>query len=162
WSTLRARAEVRFFREAFADEAAAAAALAGFDVIMAMRERTPFPRSLVAKLPRLRLFSLTGSRAALIDMDALAEHGVTLRGTGGSSGGAATAELAFGLILAAARRIPAGDANARAGRFQVGVPGGFELAGKTLGLVGLGRIGSLVAGYGRAFGMNVTAWSPNL
>src|SRR5207244_868723 len=104
----------------------------------------------------------TGSRAALIDAAALAERGVTVCYTGGGESGTATAELAFGLILAAARHVPAGDANLRAGRFQLGVPAGFEIAGKTLGLVGLGRIGTRVAAYARAFGMEVAAWSPNL
>jgi phosphoglycerate dehydrogenase-like enzyme len=162
WSPLLARAEVTFFHEPFPDEEAAANALADFDVIMAMRERTPFPATLAARLPKLRLFSLTGARAARIDATALAGHGVTVCYTGGGESGAATAELAFGLILAAARRIPAGDANVRAGRFQLGVPAGFELAGKTLGLVGLGRIGARVAAYARAFDMAVMAWSPNL
>jgi phosphoglycerate dehydrogenase-like enzyme len=163
WSGLRARAEVAFFHEPFADEAAAVAALRDFDVIMAMRERTPFPASLAKRLPKLRLFSLTGARAAPIDAAALAEQGVTVCYTGGGGdSGAATAELAFGLMLAGARHIAAADHAIRSGQFQEPVPAGFELAGKTLGLVGLGRIGGRVAGYARAFGMQVAAWSPHL
>ena len=162
WGVLRSRAEVVFFRSPFADEAAAASALIDFDVVMAMRERTPFPVSLVARLPKLRMFNLTGARAALVDAVALAEHGATVCYTGGGESGTATAELAFGLILAAARHIAAGDASLKAARFQEPVPVGFDLAGKTLGLVGLGLIGARVAGYASAFGMDVTAWSPHL
>jgi phosphoglycerate dehydrogenase-like enzyme len=162
WSVLQSRAELVFFRLPFADADAAAAALADFDIVMAMRERTPFPASLVARLPRLKLFSLTGARAALIDMAALSRQGVTVCHTGGGDSGIATAELAFGLIIAAARQIAAGDASIRAGHFQEPVPVGFDLAGKTLGLVGLGRIGTRIAGYGRAFGMDIAAWSPHL
>jgi phosphoglycerate dehydrogenase-like enzyme len=153
---------VVFFEEPFADEDEAAARLADFDVLMAMRERTPFPASLVRRLGKLRLFGLTGSRAGLIDMKALAAQGVTICTTGGGSNGAGTAEIALGLMLSAARRIPAADATIRAGGFQVGVPLGFELAGKTLGLLGLGRLGQLMARYGQALGMEVLAWSQNL
>ena len=162
WDALRARAEVVFFQEPFAGEDEAAAALAGFNVVMAMRERTPFPASLVRRLPGLRMFNLTGARAALVDIAALAEAGVLVCHTGGGDTGIATAELAFGLILASARNITAGDAAIRAGRFQEGVGAGFELAGRTLGLIGLGRIGARVGGYARAFGMKTIAWSPNL
>ena len=162
WTALRQRADTVFFRDAFADEAAAAAALVDFDVIMAMRERTPFPASLAARLPKLRMFSLTGARAALVDVAALVARGVTVSHTEGGGSGAATAELAFGLILAAARHIAAGDRSIKSGRFQEPVPVGFELAGKTLGLVGLGRIGARVASYARVFGMDVAAWSPHL
>jgi phosphoglycerate dehydrogenase-like enzyme len=162
WSVLKARAEVVFFAAPFSNGAEAAAALSEFEIVMAMRERTPFPVSLIDRLPALRMFNLTGNRAALVDIDALAARGVTVCYTGGGESGVATAELAFGLILASARGIAGGDAALRSGRFQEGVAAGFELAGKTLGLIGLGRIGSLVAGYGRAFGMDVIAWSPNL
>ena len=162
WAALEARAEVVFFEEPFADEDDAAARLADFDVLMVMRERTPFPASLVRRLRKLQLFGLTGSRAGLIDMKALAAQGVTICTTEGGGSGAGTAEIALGLMLAAARRIPAADAAMRGGGFQTGVPLGFELAGKTLGLLGLGRLGQLVARYGRALGMEVVAWSQNL
>lgn len=162
WRPLQARAEVEFFRTPFADEAEAAAALAPFQVILAMRERTHFPESLVARLPALRMFGLTGRRAGAIAIDALKARGVTVCWTGGGDSGAETAELALALMLAAARRIPSGDAAMRAGRYMKGVEAGFQLSGGTLGLIGVGRIGSLVARYGHALGMTVTGWSPNL
>jgi phosphoglycerate dehydrogenase-like enzyme len=162
WSALEARAELVFFDRPFAHEDDAAATLADFDVILAMRERTPFPASLARRLPKLRMFNMTGPRAGLIDTAALAAQDVTVCYTEGGDQGEATAELALGLMLGAARDIPGGDAAIRAGRFQEGVRVGIQLAGKTLGLVGLGRLGTRMAGYGRALGMEVIAWSPNL
>jgi phosphoglycerate dehydrogenase-like enzyme len=162
WSALRARAEVVFFHEAFASEDEAAAKLADFEVVMAMRERTAFPPSLVARLPKLELFGMTGRRGATIDLAGMAARGITLTYTSGSETGNGTAELALGLMLAAARNIPRGDAAIRSGSFQGGVRAGPELAGKRLGVIGLGRIGSHMARYGQALGMEVLAWSPNL
>ena len=162
WAPLIARAEVRFFEEPFADEDDAARRLAEFEIILATRERTPFPGSLVARLPRLKMFGLTGARAGLIDLAGMIERGITVCYTGGGPSGSSTAELALGLMLAAARRIPAGDFAVRAGRFQLGTEAGPVLDGKTLGLIGLGRIGARMAGYGRALGMRVLAWSQNL
>ena len=162
WSPLTARAEVRFFEEPFADEDDAARRLAEFDVILVTRERTPFPPSLVTRLPRLKMFGLTGARAGLIDIAGMIERGIAVCYTGGGPSGSSTAELALGLMLAAARRIPAGDAAVRAGRFQLGTEAGPVLDGKTIGLIGLGRIGARMAGYGRALGMRVLAWSQNL
>ena len=162
WTPLTKRAEVEFFAVPFADEDEAAARLAPFDVILATRERTPFPPSLVARLPKLRMFGLTGARAGLIDLAGMIARGITVCYTGGGPGVSSTAEIALALMLAAARHVPAGDAAVRAGRFQLGVPLGHVLDGKTLGLVGLGRIGARMAAYGRALGMNVLAWSQNL
>jgi phosphoglycerate dehydrogenase-like enzyme len=162
WSPLAARAEVRFFAAPFRDEDDAARQLADFDIVLATRERTPFPASLTARLPRMRMFGLTGARAGLIDMAAMIARGVTVCHTGGGPSGSSTAEIALALTLAVARRIPAGDAAVRAGRFQLGTEAGPILAGKTLGLVGLGRIGALMARYGHALEMKVLAWSPNL
>ncbi len=162
WSVLEQRAGLVFFHEPFAGEDAAAAALADFEIIMAMRERTPFPASLIARLPRLKMFNLTGRRARLIDMAAMMARGITVCTTGGGDGGAGTAELALALMLAAARGIPRGDSSVRAGRFQAGTAAGIELAGKTLGVIGLGRIGRLMARYGAALDMRVLAWSENL
>ena len=161
WAPLEARAEVVFLATALADEDAAAEALADFDIILSMRERTAFPAALVARLPRLRMFGITGKRAAAIDSAAMIRQGVTVCWTEGGTG-AETAELALALMLAAVRGVPAGDAAIRAGGFQEGTAPGFRLAGKILGIIGLGRIGSLMAGYGRALGMAVLAWSPNL
>ena len=162
WAPLEARADVRFFTEPFASEDEAAAALAGFEVILATRERTPFPKSLIDRLPALRMFGLTGMRAGKIDLAHLQQRGVVVCYTDGGPGVESTAELALALMLAAARRIPEGDASVRAGRFQLDAPTGFVLAGKTLGLVGLGRIGACMARYGQALGMTVLAWSQNL
>ena len=162
WSPLIARAEVRFFEEPFADEDEAARRLAEFDIILATRERTPFPASLVDRLPRLKMFGLTGARAALIDVAAMIGRGITVCYTGPGPSGSSTAELALGLMLAAARRIPAGDAAVRAGRFQLGTEAGPVIDGKTIGLIGLGRIGARMATYCRALGMRVLAWSQNL
>src|SRR5882724_412525 len=162
WAPLKARAELAFFDTAFASEDEAVAKLADFDIVMAMRERTAFPASLVHRLPKLQMFNMTGARAGTIDSAALAAQGVTVCYTGGGDAGEATAELALGLMLAAARDIPGGDAAIRAGRFQEGVRVGFVLAGKTLGIIGLGRLGTRMASYGKALGMHVIAWSQNL
>lgn len=162
WSPLIARAEVQFLSSPFASEDDAARALAEFDIVLVTRERTPFPRTLVTRLPRLKMFGLTGNRAALIDVAGMIERGITVCYTGGGPGVESTAELALALMLAAVRRIPQSDAAVRAGRFQLGTEAGFVLAGKTIGLVGLGRIGSRMAGYCNALGMRVLAWSQNL
>jgi phosphoglycerate dehydrogenase-like enzyme len=162
WSALKARAEVVFLDTALSSEDEAAAKLADFDILMAMRERTAFPASLIGRLPKLRMFNMTGARAATIDSAAMTARGITVCFTGGGDSGEATAELALGLMLAAARDISGGDAAIRAGRFQEGVRTGFVLAGKTLGLVGLGRLGQRMAGYGTALGMTIIAWSQNL
>ena len=162
WSALIKRAEVVFFDKALAGEDDAAAKLKDFDILLTMRERTAFPASLARRLPKLRMLGMTGMRAASIDTAALRAQGVTVCYTSGGNSGANTAELTLGLILAAVRGIPAGDAAIRAGRFQEGTAPGFELEGKTLGVIGLGRLGARVAGYCRALGMSIIAWSQNL
>lgn len=145
------------FSDHLSDPEALAARLADFDIVVAMRERTPFRAELLARLPKLRLLVTTGSRNASIDAAECARRGITLCGTRGLG---TTSELAWGLLLALARRIPQEDAALRAGRWQTAL--GTSLRGKTLGILGLGRMGREVAGFGQAFGMNVTAWSPNL
>lgn len=162
WSALQARAEVVFFRNPIHDPDALVQALAGFDIVLAMRERTAFPASTIRRLGDLRLLCFTGPRNAAVDVQAATARGVPVCNTTSGRSSHATAELALGLLLAAARRIPQGDARIRAGGFQDGVPPGTELAGRTLGLVGLGRIGGRVAGYARALDMQVIAWSQNL
>jgi len=162
WAPLQARADVTFFTEPFASEDDAARQLAPFEILLVTRERTPFPKSLWSRLPNLKMFGLTGARAGLIDMAGMIGAGITVCYTGGGPSGHSTAEIALGLLLALARRIPAADAAVRAGRFQLGTEAGPVLAGKTLGLVGLGRIGALMAAYGRAMDMKVVAWSANL
>jgi phosphoglycerate dehydrogenase-like enzyme len=161
WSRLDGRAEVVFMDEPFADEDEAATKLAGFDVIVPMRERTAFPASLVRRLPKLRLLAMTGSRAPTFDIPALTEANVLVSNTGIDTT-AATSELAFALIMATARAIPLADRVMREGGWHAGVPVGTVLAGRRLGILGLGKLGSKVAGFGRAFGMEIVAWSPNL
>lgn len=162
WSAIEARADVVVFNEAFESEDQAAERLADFEIIVAMRERTAFPASLIRRLPKLRFFSLTGKRAGTIDFAALQAAGVTISTTDGGDSTSATAELTLGLILAAARGLTTGENALRAGRFQAGTKPGLQLSGRTLGLIGLGKIGGLVARYGQALGMKVVAWSPNL
>jgi len=158
WRGIGPDAETVFFHDHLADEAAVAARLADFDVVCIMRERTPFRRGLVERLPRLKLLVTTGMRNAAVDLPALTERGVTVCGTGAPGG--PTAELTWGLILALMRQIPHEDRALRAGRWQLTV--GQETAGRTLGVLGLGRLGAKVAKIGQAFDMNVIAWSPNL
>jgi phosphoglycerate dehydrogenase-like enzyme len=162
WSALKAQAEVVFFQDTLFDEDALVARLADFDILLTLRERTRFPASVIARLPKLRLFNITGMRNPSVDIGALMARGVTVCRTEAGEGGEATAELALCLMLCAARQVPAGDAALRAGRFQSGIPAGFALKGRTLGLVGLGKLGTMVAGYAKALGMKVVAWSPNL
>ncbi len=162
WAPLERRAEVTFFDKPIGGPDEVARQLAGFDIVLAMRERTPFPSALIQRLDKLRMFGLTGARAASIDTEAMMARGITVCYTGGGRSGTNTAELTLGLILAAARNIPAGDAAIRAGRFQDGVGAGIDLAGATLGIIGLGRIGQCMARYGNALGMRVIAWSQNL
>jgi phosphoglycerate dehydrogenase-like enzyme len=162
WPKLQARAEVVFFAKAFADEDDAVAKLADFDIVLTMRERTPVPPSLISRLPKLRMLGITGRRVASLDIADCTARGIVVCNTAGGGAETATAELALGLLIAAARGIAAGDAGIRAGRFQEGLPVGIGLAGKTLGVIGLGRLGSHMARYGKALGMTVLAWSQNL
>ena len=147
-----------FFKENVSSQEVLAKGLADFEIIVAMRERTAFPRALLEKLPNLRLLVTTGMRNRSIDVAAANARGVTVCGTPGVNTN--TAELTWGLILALARQIPREDAALRAGHWQTTV--GFGLAGKTLGLLGLGSLGQQVARIGAAFGMKCIAWSQNL
>lgn len=158
WQGRLPGADVRFFRDHIADPSALVAALEPFDVVVAMRERTPFPREVLARLPRLRLLVTTGMRNASIALDAARELGVVVAGTRANPW--STSELTWALILGLVRNVAADDARIRAGRWQETL--GLDLDGRTLGVVGLGRQGSRVARVGLAFGMNVVAWSPNL
>jgi len=158
WSALEDAIEVAFFHDHVSDRDTLVKRLASFDIVVAMRERTAFPRALFERLPNLQLLVTTGPFNAVIDLVAAADHGVVVCGTGGTA--AATAELTWGLILAATRHIPLEDAGVRDGRWQQTI--GRELHGKTLGVLGLGRLGAQVARVGNAFGMDVVAWSHNL
>jgi len=140
----------------------AAKQLVPFDIVCLMRERTPFPRALVEKLPNLKFVSLTGARSPSLDTQALKERGIPVSNTRSSGGGLSTVELTWGLIIAAARSLAKGERNMRSGRWHEGLLPGFSLAGKRLGLLGLGNIGARVAAIGRAFGMECAAWSQNL
>jgi phosphoglycerate dehydrogenase-like enzyme len=162
WAPVRARGiEIAVERFPFADADDVVRSLADSEIVAAMRERTPFPRSIVERLPKLKLLITTGMRNASFDMAALRDRGVTVCGTGGPGGGNEdTAELAWGLILGAARRIAEDHAFMRHGGWQTRI--GHRVAGKTLGLLGLGRLGSAVARVGLAFGMKAIAWSQNL
>ena len=151
-------AEVVVFHDHVHEEGALAARLSPFDVVVAMRERTPFPRSLLERLPNLRLLVSTGVRNKSIDVAAANERGVTVCGTGNLPTPAV--ELTWGLVLACVRNIPQEDAAVRAGGWQHTVGG--DLHGARLGVLGLGRLGERVARIGSAFGMDVVAWSQNL
>lgn len=135
-------------------------ALAGFDIIVAVRERTAFGAEVIAGLPGLRLVVTTGKVNASIDLSAASGAGITVCGTAGSS--TAAPEHAWALLMAWMRDIPAQQASLRAGTWQNGSGIGWGLSGRTLGILGLGRIGSRIAAYGAAFGMDVIAWSQNL
>jgi phosphoglycerate dehydrogenase-like enzyme len=159
WSPLKDRVDVTVFNEPFASTEEAAVALKDFEIICAMRERTPFPRALFAALPKLKLLITSGMRNAALDLEAAKEHNVVLCGT--QWGRDPTAPLTMGLILELTRNIGRESARMHAGeRLQKFV--GMEIEGRTLGVIGLGKLGSKVSKLAQAFGMNVIAWSPNL
>lgn len=150
--------EVTVFHDHLDDEEALAERLQRFEIVCVMRERTPFRRGLLERLPNLRLLVTSGMRNASIDMTVARERGVTVCGT--PSVGGPTAELAWGLIIGLLRHIPSEDRATREGRWQETV--GAGLLGKTLGVAGLGKLGARVARVGLAFDMEVIAWSRNL
>jgi phosphoglycerate dehydrogenase-like enzyme len=156
WDSLRCN--VQFHSQHFAEPAALAAALAGVDVVVAMRERRAFTAEMLDLLPDLRLLVTTGRANAAIDLAAARARGVVVCGTDSPS--SATPELTWALILAVARHVPQEDARLRAGGWQHTI--GTDLAGRRLGVVGLGRLGTRVARISAAFGMDVVAWSANL
>jgi phosphoglycerate dehydrogenase-like enzyme len=158
WSKVTARARVTVFNDHLDDPDALVERLLPFDVVCVMRERTPLRRQVIERLPKLKLIASTAMRNASIDADAAAERGIAIVHTSYSS--APTVELTWALILAGARHIVSENASLRAGGWQRSV--GDDLAGKTLGIVGLGNIGAQVAKVGLAFGMQVIAWSQNL
>lgn len=162
WSSLGDEVEVTFFREPIAD-GALAATLADYQILVLMRERTAFPRQVLEQLPALRFVVTTGMGNASVDLAYLRERGIPMSGTQGArpeSGVSSTAEVAWALIFATTKRVGVEDRAIRAGGWQLGLP--TPLAGATLGLAGLGRLGSEMVAPARAFGMSVLAWSPNL
>ncbi|PPR11368.1 MAG: Glyoxylate/hydroxypyruvate reductase B [Alphaproteobacteria bacterium MarineAlpha11_Bin1] len=158
WTPLDGDIEITVFNDHLSDEFEVAARLIDYEVVMVMRERTPFPRSLIEKLPKLEHIVSSGMRNLSIDVDAATENGVVCTGT--PSLGYPTAELTWGLIHALARNVPQEDQATRAGAWQETV--GIGLRDKALGIMGLGRIGMDVARVGIAMGMRVIAWSENL
>ena len=158
WTILPSDIDVTFFTDHVSSTRPLVERLQDFDVIMAMRERTPFPRAIIEQLPKLRLLTTTGMRNAAIDLEAAKDCNVVVCGTDGLL--YPTAELTWGLILALARHIPMEDTQTRLGTWQVTL--GSGLNGMTLGLLGLGKLGVQVARIGQAFQMKVLAWSPNL
>jgi phosphoglycerate dehydrogenase-like enzyme len=158
WSPLAGRVAITVFNDHLSDADEVVERLLPFDVVCVMRERTPLSREIIERLPRLKLIASTGRRNAAIDVDAAAERGIVVTHTGYD--GTSTVELTWALILASVRNIAEENASLRAGGWQSTV--GDVLAAKTLGVLGLGNIGSEVARIGRAFGMLVMAWSQNL
>jgi phosphoglycerate dehydrogenase-like enzyme len=158
WSPVAEKAEIRVFNDHIADPNLLVERLLPFDVVCVMRERTPLPRDVIERLPRLKLIASTGARNSSIDAQAARERGITVASTG--YGSSPTVELTWALILASARHIVRESTSVRQGGWQTTV--GDDLDGKILGVVGLGRIGARVARIGCAFGMKVIAWSQNL
>jgi len=158
WDSLPPSTSVDVFHDNIKDRDALVARLQPYDILVIMRERTPFPRALIERLPNLKLLVSTSWRNRSIDLAACADRGITACHTEG--GTAPTAELAWGLILALAKRIPEEDRGTREGHW--GVRMGVGLSGRTLGVIGLGKLGAAVARVGKAFDMRVIAWSQNL
>jgi phosphoglycerate dehydrogenase-like enzyme len=158
WSPLNGKANLTVFRDHLSDSTALVERLKPFDVLSVMRERTPLTRAILEQLPNLKLIASTGARNASIDLAAASERGITVCYTGYSSHGAI--EMTWALILAMLRNVPAEFASVQNGQWQVSVGG--DLAGKTIGIVGLGRIGATIAKIAHSFGMKIVAWSQNL
>ena len=159
WSKIEDRVDVTVFNQPFASQDSAVSALKDFEIILAMRERTPFPRAMFEQLPKLKLLITSGMRNAAIDMAAAKDKGVVVCGTNWPRD--PTAALTMGMILELTRNIGRENARMHAGEYlQKHV--GIEIDGKTLGVVGLGKLGAKVSTIAKTFGMNVIAWSPNL
>jgi len=161
WKRLKG-VEISVFHEPFASVDDAAKKLAPFDMLCLLRERTAFPRALIDKLPNLKFVALTGIRAGSLDSAALAERKIPVSNTRSGNSTYLTSELAWGLIIAASRNLEQAMRNMREGKWHDGLAAGTALAGKRLGVLGLGKIGLRVAAVGKALGMDVAAWSQNL
>jgi phosphoglycerate dehydrogenase-like enzyme len=158
WSPVAGRAAITVFNDHLTDSEAIVERLLPFDVVCVMRERTPLRRSVIERLPQLKLIASTGPRNASIDLGAATERGIVVANTGYDA--RSTIEMTWALILASARHVAPENAHLRTGGWQLTI--GDSLHGKTLGVLGLGNIGSEVARIGLAFGMEVIAWSQNL
>ena len=162
WASIGADTQVDSFAENIADRSELVRRLQPYEVIVAMRERTRFPAEVIDALPNLKLLVSTGGRNPSIDAEACARRNIALCSAhGAASGQSSTAEVAWALVLALVKRIPQADKALRGSEWQESVIT-ESLAGKTLGVLGLGRLGKHVARYGQAFQMNVIAWSPHL
>jgi phosphoglycerate dehydrogenase-like enzyme len=163
WELLRARGAAIDVVDGPMTAGEIADRLAPYDVLVPLRERTPFPAALLARLPRLRLIALTGARAPTLDIAACTRRGILVCNTGGAvETTASTSELTWALLLAAMRDLPRAETLMRTGGWHEDLPLGRSLEGQRLGIVGLGKLGTRVARYGQAFGMEVVAWSQNL
>ena len=160
WTRVRAQCAVEFFGRPLHSVDEAATALSDFDIVCLMRERMPVPGALLQRLPKLKLICVTGAHNRTLDLQAATARGIVVSHTENASTEHPTSELTWALILAAARSIVRENRSVRAGGWQTTV--GQTLHGRTLGLLGLGRVGKTVARIGAAFGMNLLAWSPNL
>ena len=158
WDVLQTRAEIVFFHDTPVDFEALVARLDMFEIIATMRERTPFPRGLVERLPRLKMIVTTGMQNRAFDMGALRDYGVVATGTPSTYD--TTTELTWSMIHALMRRLVQDDRNLHASGWQSTI--GRGLRGSVLGLLGLGKIAQQVAAVAHVFGMRVIAWSPNL
>ena len=158
WSAIKAKAEIKVFTDHIADEKTVVERLLPFNVVCVMRERTPLNRNILSQLPNLKLIVTTGMRNASIDIKAVEEFGITLKYTGYLESGAP--EMTWALIMGIARHIPQESNNFKSGGWQTTIGGDFK--GKTMGILGMGRVGSKIAAYAKAFDMNIIAWSPNL
>ena len=163
WDRLKKRGiEITVFHEPFASVDDAVQKLAPFQILGLLRERTAFPRALIEKLPNLRFMVLTGARAASLDDKAATERGIPISTTPGGGSNAPTAELGWALLMMCARDLAKAERLARQGKWHDGIEQMVVLEGKRLGILGLGKLGSRAARYGKAFGMDVVAWSQNL
>ncbi len=163
WAPLKARADVTFFDAPLGDADAVVDALADYDIVLSLQDRTKLPATVIERLPKLKMIGITVANNAL-DMEACAKHGIIVSKTDGPLGQGtwAAAELTLGLLISAFRNFPDAFANMKLGKFQEGLPVGRTLAGRTLGVIGFGRLGKRVAEYAIALGMQVIAWSPHL
>jgi len=163
WERLKKRGvEITVFHQPFSSVDDAANKLAPFDMLCLLRERTAFPKALIDKLPNLKFMVLTGARAASLDDKAAAVRGIPISTTGGGGSNAPTAELGWALLMMCARDLAKAERLARTGKWHDGIAQAVVLEGKRLGVLGLGKLGSRAAAYGKAFGMEVVAWSQNL
>ena len=167
FGSLRERCDIAIYTTPFTSVDEAVERIKDAEIVVANRERTPLGAAVLDRLPKLKLIAQTGARGAHLDIPAATERGIVIAGTAGSKNvrsagvnAASTVEITIGLMIAASRRIPDGDVQMRTGRWAGFI--GRELAGRKLGVVGLGRIGGRVAEIAKAIGMDVLAWSPNM